>query len=133
VNFKTTRPCIPTWKSQVNQVVLDTSAWEQEVVTQLEASDSVQYYVRNDHLGLLIPYEYQRIEHCYEPDFIVKLKNGITMLLEIKGYEDDQDKAKHNTAKRWISAVNNWGKLGKWDFMVCRNPNEVGEEMRIYS
>jgi len=80
---------------------------------------------------LLIPYEYQRIEHFYEPDFIVKLKNGITLLLKIKGYEDDQDKAKHNTAKCWISAVNNWGRLGRWDLLVCKNPNELRFNSRV--
>jgi type III restriction enzyme len=33
----------------------------------------------------------------------------VALVLEIKGFEDDQDKAKHNAAKRWVSAVNNWG------------------------
>ena len=48
---------------------------------------SIKYYVRNDHLGLSIPYEHQGITHSYEPDFIVRLKNGINVLLETKGYK----------------------------------------------
>jgi hypothetical protein len=48
-----------------------------------------------------------------------RLSNGVTLILEIKGFEDDETKAKHNAAKRWVSAANNWGQLGKWDFHVC--------------
>jgi type III restriction enzyme len=40
-------------------------------------------------------------------------------LLEVKGFEDDKTKAKHGAAKRWVAAVNNWGKLGRWDFGTC--------------
>ena len=52
------------------------------------------------------------IDHPYEPDFLVRLANGVTVVLEIKGFEDDQDKAKHTAAKRWVAAVNKWGELG---------------------
>jgi type III restriction enzyme len=69
------------------------------------------------------------IDHSYEPDFIVRLANGVTLVLEIKGFEDDLSKAKHNAAGRWIAAVNNWGQLGVWDFHVCRNPQLLDKEM----
>jgi type III restriction enzyme len=52
----------------------------------------------------------------------VKLKNGLTVLLEMKGAELDMDHAKYQAARRWVSAVNNWGRLGRWDFMVCKEP-----------
>ena len=55
--------------------------------------------------------------------------NDLTLVLEIKGYEDDQTKAKHDAARRWVSAVNNWGKLGPWAFHVCRNPQTLGKEL----
>src|SRR5205807_10465031 len=87
----------------------------------LESSDAVSFFGRNDHLGLTIPYDYMGIDHSYEPDFLVRLANGVTLVLEIKGFEDDVSKAKHNAAGRWIAAVNNWGQLGAWDFHVCRN------------
>ena len=88
-----------------------------------------QFYARNDHLGLLIPYEYMGIDHAYEPDFLVRLANDVTVVLEIKGFEDDQTKAKHTAAKRWVAAVNNWGQLGRWAFHVCRNPQLLDKEM----
>ena len=82
----------------------------------------VSGYVRNDRPFLLIPYEYEGAQHHYEPDYIVKLRNGLMLLLEMKGAEFDMDHAKYQAARRWVSAVNNWGRLGKWDFMVCRDP-----------
>ena len=49
----------------------------------------------------------------------------------IKGFEPDRVHAKHAAAKRWISAVNNWGKLKKWDFLVCRDPQLLGQELKL--
>ncbi|MBW2139310.1 MAG: hypothetical protein JRH06_17415 [Deltaproteobacteria bacterium] len=80
-------------------------------------------------MGLVIPYEYYGIGHGYEPDFLVRMKDGRTLILEIKGYETDEEKAKHAAAKRWVSAVNNWGKLGEWCFHVCRDPQLLGREL----
>jgi hypothetical protein len=57
------------------------------------------------------------------------LANGATVVLEIKGFEDDQDKAKHTAAKRWVTAVYNWGQLGRWTFHVCRNPQLLDKEI----
>ena len=37
--------------------------------------------------------------------------------------------AKH-AAKRWVSAVNNWDKLKKWDFLVCRDPQLLGNTLK---
>jgi type III restriction enzyme len=54
---------------------------------------------------------------------------GVSLVLDIKGFEDDQTKAKHNAAKRWVPAVNNWGQLGKWDFHICRNPQVPEKEI----
>jgi hypothetical protein len=48
---------------------------------------------------------------------------------KIKGFEDDQAKAKHTAANRWVEAVNNWGQLGRWAFHVCRNPQLLDKEM----
>ena len=129
VDFKTTRACHVTFKSHIDQVVLDNLVWESSAGFRLESSHAVQFYARNDHLGLTIPYEYMGIDHAYEPDFMVRLSDGVTVVLEIKGFEDDQTKAKHNAAKRWVEAVNNWGQLGKWAFHVCRNPQLLDKEM----
>jgi len=129
VDFLTARPCVGTQRSHVNQVVLDTGTWERSACFRLEQSQAVECYVRNERLGLGIPYEYNGVSHTYEPDFIVRLKNGLHLVLEIKGFEPDQAHAKHAGAKRWVSAVNNWGKLKQWAFHVCREPQLLGHEL----
>ena len=57
------------------------------------------------------------------------MKDDRTLILEIKGYETDEEKAKHAAAKRWVSAVNNWGDIGEWYFHVCRDPQLLGKEL----
>ncbi|MGA2624228.1 MAG: DEAD/DEAH box helicase family protein [Bacteroidota bacterium] len=129
VDFKTTRPVFPTRKSHINAVVADTATWEQSATFRLEQSKVVAFYARNDHLEFSIPYEFLGVSHSYIPDFLVRLTNDVTLILEIKGYEEDQDRAKHQATKRWVSAVNNWGKLGNWSFHVCKDPQMLGREL----
>ena len=57
------------------------------------------------------------------------IQDSPTVLLEIKGFEDDEMLAKHNTARRWASAVNNWGQLGRWHFHLCRDPQSLTKEL----
>jgi type III restriction enzyme len=100
------------------------SGWEGDAATLLDSFDFVKWYARNDHLGLVIRYEYLGVDHSYEPDFVVRLANDLLLLLEIKGYEvhdRERTNAKHEAAKRWVQAVNNLGDFGRWDFLVCRD------------
>lgn len=76
------------------------------------------------------PYELLGVSHLYYPDFIVRLTNGVNLVLEIKGYEREGDKAKHEAARRWCEAVTNWGKLGKWQFHVSKEPNEIQANLK---
>jgi len=136
VDFKTTRPCVGTQHSHVNQVVLDTATWESSAAFWIEdACDegTTLFYVRNDHLGLAIPYKFMNIDQVYYPDFLVRLPDESTLLLEIKGYEDEQMRAKHSAARRWVEAVSNWGRMGVWRFHVCRNPQLLKEELAALS
>jgi type III restriction enzyme len=135
VNFKTTRPCVPTVYNHVDQVVADTESWEQAAVFRLEQAAHagvVASYARNDHLELAVPYEWQGATHAYHPDFLVRLvgDGAPTVLVEVKGYETEQTRAKHEGAKRWVRAVNHWGREGRWDFLVCRDPQRLGQELR---
>ena len=124
VNFVTSRIVTQTQKSHLSGMVGDTQSWEQAAAFALEESGAVRCYARNDRLGLRIPYEYQGIEHFYEPDFLVEMMDKRLVLLEIKGMEDDKDRAKHGAANRWLEAVNNWGQLGIWkpQILVCKAP-----------
>lgn len=125
VLFRTAKPTKPTMKSHVSHVVLDTKRWESSVAFYLEQTDLVHSYVKNDHLDFTIDYQFAGSQHVYVPDFLVKLNNGRTIILEVKGYEDEQSRAKHEAAKRWCDAVSRWGQMGRWEFVVCREPNLV--------
>jgi type III restriction enzyme len=122
-----------TGASHLNFVACDTDSWEQAAVFQLEklAKDKIVYcYARNDRLEFNIPYELYGNPHVYEPDFIVRLCVPLNLVLEIKGKSHDDNDAKHQAARRWVSAVNHWGRLGEWDFLVCREPQRLGEMLR---
>lgn len=125
-SFKTIRPCVPTTKSQIDQVVSDTTSGEQAAVIRLEHSPAVVSYARNDHVELSISYEYLGTPHSYFPDFLVLLVSGVSVRVEIRGMEDEQDQAKHQAARRWVGAVNRWGREGQWAFVVCRDPQQLG-------
>jgi type III restriction enzyme len=129
VAFNTTRPCHPTSKSHVDHVVLDTDTWERSVAFSLEAADEVRFYARNDHLDFAIPYEFYGVSHLFIPDFLVRLQSEVTLVLEVKGFVSEQDEAKFQAAKRWVSAVNNWGRMGKWAFHAAKDPNTVAKEI----
>lgn len=63
----------------------------------------------------------------YRSDFLVKLGENLTPLIEGKGRPDEKDDAKKTAAARWVAAVNDWGKLGRWDICVCFRRSEVGQ------
>jgi type III restriction enzyme len=126
VDFVTTRKITPTTRSHLNAVV-EHSGWEGQAALLLqsaEASDLVRFYARNDHLGLTIKYQYMGADHDYEPDFLIRLVNGVTLLLEIKGWDGrdpERTEAKNTAARRWVTAVNNLGDFGRWGFLICRD------------
>jgi type III restriction enzyme len=123
VDFVTKRPVRPTKNSHINLVVQH-STWEADAAEKLEGCAAVSYYARNDHLGLTVPYDFYGLSHSYEPDFLVRLVNNVTLILEVKGYEVhelERTQHKHNAARRWVDAVNNLGEFGRWDFLVCRD------------
>jgi type III restriction enzyme len=132
VHFKTVKPVVVTQASHLNLVACDTNSWEQAAVFQLEKlaqKGVVICYARNDRLEFNIPYELYGNPQVYEPDFLVKLASGVTLILEIKGQTHPDTDAKHQAARRWLAAVNHWGRLGKWDFLVCRNPQHLARNI----
>jgi len=131
VHFITVKPVQATLVSHLNLIACDTGSWEQAAELQLEMLAKrhiVLAYARNDHMEFNIPYEPYGIAHVYEPDFLVRLANGVTIALEIKGQPGDSD-VKHQAARRWIAAVNHWGRLGTWDFLVCHDPQLLGQSI----
>lgn len=135
VDYITTRRCFKTVHSHINLVDPDTALWEQSAAFKLEQAairKIVKFYARNKQLGFTIPYDFYKISHAYEPDCLVRLANDVTLILEIKGKETEKDRTKHQAAKRWVSAVNNWGKLGQWDFHVNRDPQVLLNDLEAF-
>ena len=77
-----------------------------------------------------MPYEFYGQPRVYEPDFIVRLRSGLQVMLEVKGQPHPETEAKHEAAKRWVAAVNHWGQLGRWYFDVCWDPQKLAGKLR---
>lgn len=133
MDFTTRRPVHSTRHSHINAVVLD-SGWEQTGAFYLEQQGcAVKAYARNERPFVLVPYEYEGVQHRYEPDYLVRMVNGTTLVLEVKGQESDQDQAKYQAARRWVTAVNNWGRLGRWEYEVCRDPQALPARLQVWA
>jgi type III restriction enzyme len=126
VLFRTVRPCVGTTKSHISHVVLDAPQWEHSVAYQLERMPEVIAYARNDHLDFTIPYEWQGARHEYRPDYLIRWRcedgSELKVILEVKGFETEQDRQKEIAAKRWVRAVNHHGEFGRWEFVLCKDP-----------
>lgn len=120
----TSKPCDKVRKSHINFCVFD-STWESSAAVNLDRDQNVVAWVKNDHLGFQIPYVYQGIVHNYLPDYLIKLKNDTTLILEVKGEESQQDKVKGDYLKDWCRAINDHGGFGNWVPDVAYNPDHI--------
>lgn len=80
----TSKPCNITQHSQISHCVYD-SGWEATEAYLLEKNEHVKAWAKNDHLGFEIVYVYEGVVRKYIPDYLVKLDNGKTLVLETKG------------------------------------------------
>lgn len=120
----TSKPYHRTAKSHINVCVLD-STWEASDAYALDHSEYVDAWVKNDHLGFEIYYVYRGVIRKYRPDFLVRLHNGITLVLETKGKITEQDEAKKDALEDWVLAVSNHGAFGKWDCAILDDPQKI--------
>ena len=114
----TTKPCQPAQKSQISHVVAD-SAWEAHTASVLEQSGQVLAYAKNDHLGFQVHYLWNGARRRFVPDFLVRLANGKTLILEIKGEDSPQNQAKRQALDAWVKGVNAKGGFGAWAWEVA--------------
>jgi type III restriction enzyme len=121
-----------TKKSHVSHAVVD-SRWELSTVFELERNENVQSWVKNDHLGFDISYVYEGVVHKYWPDFLIRLKNGTMLVLEIKGEDSEKDRTKRKYLDEWIKAVNQDARFAKWSWDVAFAQSEVRSIIRKHS
>jgi type III restriction enzyme len=128
-----TKPCIETIKSQISHAVAD-STWEQYTANALETRSEVVAYAKNDHLGFQIYYLWKGSKRKFIPDFIIRLANGKLMVLEIKGEDSDQNRAKRMALDAWVRAVNARGGFGVWCWDVVKGePSKVMDVITEHS
>jgi type III restriction enzyme len=122
----TTKPCQGTARSQISHVVVD-SAWEAHTANVLEsaAAGQVAAYAKNDHLGFQIYYLWNGARRRFVPDFLIRLANGKTLILEIKGEDSPQNQAKRAALKAWVDGVNAKGGFGVWCWDVAFEPAQI--------
>jgi len=120
----TSRPTEWTQKSHISHVVID-SSWEATEAFIIDKHQNVKSFVKNDHIGFYIVYNYQGVVRKYYPDFIIKLINDEHLILEVKGKEDSIARTKHASLDEWVKAVNNHGGFGKWKWAVSYTPGDI--------
>lgn len=120
----TGRPCEFTQTSHINFCVYD-STWEATEAYELDRAQEVEAWVKNDHLGFEILYIWQGVVKKYRPDFLIRLKNGVTVVLEVKGQDSQENRTKRQFLGDWINAVNEHGGFGVWTSDVVFQPKEV--------
>lgn len=120
----TTKPCFPTMRSQISHVVGD-SGWEGYAANVFETSPLVEAYSKNDHLGFQVYYLWNGARRRFIPDFLVRLTSGKTLVLEIKGEDSEQNKAKRAALAAWVEGVNQKGGFGRWCWDVAFEPAQV--------
>ena len=114
----TTKLCQPAQKSQISHVVVD-SAWEAHTANVLEQSGLVIAYAKNDHLGFQVHYLWNGARRRFVPDFLIRLGNGKTLILEVKGEDSPQNQAKRQALGVWVKGVNAKGGFGLWCWDVA--------------
>jgi type III restriction enzyme len=125
----TSKPCEYVEKSHISHCVFD-SGWEAQEAYFFDRSNLVTSFVKNDHLGFVIYYNYKGVIRRYYPDFILRLRNGNMLVIEVKGVDSQQNQTKREYLNEWINAVNNHGGFGKWHWDVSFDPNDIGEILK---
>jgi type III restriction enzyme len=123
VDFWTSKKVKEVEKSHLNYVVQD-SKWEQSAAYHLDTHPQVAAFVKNQGLGFAIPYLHSGRAHNYVPDFIVRLENGLQLILETKGHDPLED-IKTQAAQRWVRAVNADGSFGQWRYEIAHEMNRI--------
>ena len=82
-------------------------------------------YAKNDHLGFQIYYLWNGSRRRFVPNFLIRLSNGKTLVLEIKGEDSDQNKAKRAALEAWVKAINARSGFGVWRWDVALEPAEI--------
>ena len=120
-------------KCHINWAVCD-SSWEVQFCKILEKHPRVLSYVKNQDLGLEVPYTMEDSAKTYVPDFVIVIDDGksrddpLQVVAEIKGYRGEDAVIKATTMKSyWVPGVNNLGHFGRWSFIEIKSADNMEE------
>lgn len=122
----TTKTCLPTSRSQISHMLAD-SSWEQYAANVLDAPKTagVVAYAKNDHLGFQVYYLWNGARRRFIPDFLIRLANNKTLVLEIKGQDTEQNRAKRAALDASVQGINAKGGFGEWCSDVAFEPAQI--------
>ena len=109
------------------------SAWEQYAANLMEKRTDVVAYAKNDHLGFQIHYLWNGSRRRFLPDFLIRLSNGKTLVLEIKGEDSAQNRAKRSALDIWVKAVNAKSGFGAWAWDVVFQPAQMQDVIKKWN
>ncbi len=128
----TGRPCEQPRRSHISHCVYD-STWEACEAFKLDHDKSVIAWVKNDHLGFAILYVFNGVVKKYYPDFLIRLKNGKSLILEVKGQDSQENRTKREFLDEWVKAVNSHGGFGAWAADVSRSTADLPAILRKHA
>ena len=92
----------------------------------IDSHPNVVSWFKNSGHGLLIDYTMDDTSHTYIPDFLIRLRSGVTLILEYKGDPDEESVTpKREALERWVRVVNEDGSYGAWDSGMVVSVDEV--------
>jgi len=91
----------------------------------LDLNPAVTAWVKNDHLGFEITYVFNGVVKKYRPDFLIRLANGITLVLEVKGQDTQDNRTKRQFLDEWVRAINAHGGFGTWAWDVSFSQDDL--------
>ena len=134
--WSTSKPVYETKKSQINYAVIDSKP-EEQVSQQLDDEGGigryVQAWVKNTaRVNFYAEYLWQGTTHKYLPDFLIKLNNGVILVLEVKGWKAPDVAVKAEYLQRWVDAVNKDGRFGQWASDIIYDSQDLAKTINKY-
>ena len=132
MTWYTSKPCELNKRSHISHTIFD-STWEATESFELDKNENIESWAKNDHLNFFVHYVFGGVIHKYYPDFLIQLKNGKMLVLEVKGKDDQKNKTKREYFKEWIDAVNNDKRFGTWEFDVSFRTADIKDILKKHS
>jgi type III restriction enzyme len=74
-------------------------------------------------------YLYNGVVRKFFPDYLIRLKNGKMLILEVKGQDSEQNKVKRQHLDQWVQTVNQHGGFGEWCADVSFSASDIGDKL----